>query len=466
MLENHITEINFSWLHFSWSFYIGALSAISLPLGTVCGLLFKPKDKTTGIFAAFGAGALLAALTIELVAPVVNRVIHSGLNRGSAVYEFWVLIFASICGGLVFIILDHLVNSYGGFFRKTATMINYFTKKKSTEITDLLSDISDVEVLEAVDKDLVQVLINKIRDYKFKKGELIFSEGDKGESLFFIREGVVNITSSDKNIAQLSKGDIMGEIALLTGENRTATAVAQTDLYLWELDKKDFDYLKSLSPEFAKTTTQIALKRLKEQKEKNIEKDDIKKHKKNKWIKMMRQRLHKHIQLPSSQDLKEEKKQHQNATFAIWLGILLDSIPESFVIGASFLALLSTKGLDSSFYELLPYTLIAGLFLSNFPEALSSSVGMKKQGMKTLNILLLWGSLVLITGLGSSLGYLISDSLAHHQLVAIEGLAAGAMLTMIISAMIPEAVHLGGEKSVGFSTLIGFLSALSFKLLE
>ena len=46
------------------------------------------------------------------------------------------------------------------------------------------------------------------------------------------------------------------------------------------------------------------------------------------------------------------------------------------------------------------------------------------------------------------------------------GVAAGAMLTMIAAAMIPEAVHLGNANAVGLSTLAGFLAAISFKLLE
>jgi hypothetical protein len=47
-----------------------------------------------------------------------------------------------------------------------------------------------------------------------------------------------------------------------------------------------------------------------------------------------------------------------------------------------------------------------------------------------------------------------------------EGLAAGAMLTMIAAAMIPYAVHMGKANAVGLSTLAGFLAAISFKLLE
>lgn len=56
--------------------------------------------------------------------------------------------------------------------------------------------------------------------------------------------------------------------------------------------------------------------------------------------------------------------------------------------------------------------------------------------------------------------------MGHEVVVVIEGLAAGAMLTMIAAAMLPEAVHLGGSSVTGFGTLTGFLSAISFKLLE
>jgi zinc transporter ZupT len=50
--------------------------------------------------------------------------------------------------------------------------------------------------------------------------------------------------------------------------------------------------------------------------------------------------------------------------------------------------------------------------------------------------------------------------------IVIEGLAAGAMLTMIAQTMIPEAVHLGGTKVVGLATLAGYLSAVAFKIFE
>ncbi|MES2837729.1 MAG: hypothetical protein V4667_09410 [Bacteroidota bacterium] len=114
----------------------------------------------------------------------------------------------------------------------------------------------------------------------------------------------------------------------------------------------------------------------------------------------------------------------------------------------------------------MPYTLVAGLFLSNFPEALSASIGMKKSGMSTTKIMLMWMSLVVIIAVGSLVGYYIGSSIPHEIEIGIEGLAAGAMLTMIAQTMLPEAVHIGGTKVVGLATLVGYLSAVAFKLFE
>jgi zinc transporter ZupT len=120
-----------------------------------------------------------------------------------------------------------------------------------------------------------------------------------------------------------------------------------------------------------------------------------------------------------------------------------------------------------AFADVVPYTLVAGLFLSNFPEALSSSVAMRAQGWRPPVIALMWCALMVITAVGAGVGYLVGESLPHVAMAAVEGVAAGAMLTAIAATMIPEAVHLSGSGSrVGLGTLFGFLAAISFKLLE
>ena len=91
---------------------------------------------------------------------------------------------------------------------------------------------------------------------------------------------------------------------------------------------------------------------------------------------------------------------------------------------------------------------------------------MQKQGMANPKVFLMWASLMIMTSVGAGFGYWLGGSVGHGVVVLIEGLAAGAMLTMIAAAMIPEAVHLGGSSITGLGTLAGFLSAVAFKLLE
>jgi zinc transporter ZupT len=138
---------------------------------------------------------------------------------------------------------------------------------------------------------------------------------------------------------------------------------------------------------------------------------------------------------------------------AIWLGALLDGIPESLVLGASMLhASVSTS-------------LIAGIFLSNFPEALSSSAGMRQQHYTQARILWMWASLMLVSGVGAFLGNLLFAEAPPYLFALIEGIAAGAMLTMVAETMLPEAYHKGGTIT-GMATLVGFLLAIFCKTLE
>ena len=91
---------------------------------------------------------------------------------------------------------------------------------------------------------------------------------------------------------------------------------------------------------------------------------------------------------------------------------------------------------------------------------------MKLQGWGKRKIFLMWFSLVVITGIGDGLGYLLAESLKPSLLIFAESFAAGAMQTMISTAMIPEAVHIGNANIVGLSTFAGFLAAVSLICLK
>mmetsp|Transcript_11500 Transcript_11500/g.29046 ORF Transcript_11500/g.29046 Transcript_11500/m.29046 type:complete len:654 (-) Transcript_11500:399-2360(-) len=156
------------------------------------------------------------------------------------------------------------------------------------------------------------------------------------------------------------------------------------------------------------------------------------------------------------------------APLAVFMGILLDGIPESVVIGfhtQERIRELLTHTADFSLKDIIPYTLILGLFLSNFPEALASSMHMYKYGWRKLRIISMWSSIMIMTGIGAGVGFALSNVLSDGVLVGVQGFAAGAMLTMIASSMIPEAVHLCGPNWTGISVLLGFAVTNLFQLL-
>ena len=173
----------------------------------------------------------------------------------------------------------------------------------------------------------------------------------------------------------------------------------------------------------------------------------------SKWIKNALHHLEHHKDIIPANKIGFDLAEHKGAPLGIWLGLFLDSIPEALVIGAS----VAQAGLG--------FSLLAGLFFSNYPESLSSSVGMREQGMKFSLVLTMWTVLMISTGLFSALGGMYFAEVSDTTFAFTEGVAAGAMLTMIAQTMLPEAYLKGGE-IVGFSTLLGFLAAIFFKTLE
>ena len=95
---------------------------------------------------------------------------------------------------------------------------------------------------------------------------------------------------------------------------------------------------------------------------------------------------------------------------------------------------------------------------------------MRRAGLSQLRIYLMWGTITLETGLGAMLAAAVFPRPPHSEsmlyvLHGIEGLAGGAMLTVICETMLPEAFHEGG-KVVGMSALSGFLAAMVIALQE
>ncbi len=435
------------------AFFWGIVSAVSLPLGAWIGLIARPGKRLTSALMAFGAGALLFALTIELFAVSLHHAEEYGRQVVLAT------IAGAILGGLLFDLLNQVLNNKGAFLRKLMVTKKYLLAVKRKMAQRVIGELCRVKLLRSLPPGEIARLIPHMKRETFEPGQIIFSEGERGSTLYFIISGEVQIlkqneAGKDESIAVLGENNTFGEMALLTHHPRNATARAVQKTVTLKALHSDFDLLLSGSETLREAVQSLFDERAEELSGRSYG------YSAGRWKAESLRHLKKlSLQVTDAEIAAETKNAAaaKGAALAIWLGILLDGIPESLIIG-----MLSARpsGISMAF--------IAGVFLANFPEAMSSAIGMRRSGMTLTRILLMWGSLCLTTGIGAAIGALILPVSPHGAAVywisGIEGLAAGAMLTMIAETMLPEAFEQGGA-IVGISTLIGFLTALLVKLL-
>jgi CRP/FNR family cyclic AMP-dependent transcriptional regulator len=86
---------------------------------------------------------------------------------------------------------------------------------------------------------------------RFRSGKAIFDEGGKGDKMYVVCSGEVIIERGGKLVEALSAGDIFGEMALIDGRSRSATARAKTDCEVAPITEKAFVSLVHETPLFA-----------------------------------------------------------------------------------------------------------------------------------------------------------------------------------------------------------------------
>ena len=167
----------------TWALILGALSAASLPLGSALGLVWHPANKITGLLTAFGGGALIAALSIELIAPTAIHLLEAeGIAaRNEASHNLINMLIGAIVGGLIFVLLDNIVNSKGGFLRNTAATISFLTNRKAARRRQLIKNLASSELIRHLPMNLIEDAVNNIREITYSPGEEIFVEGDPGD---------------------------------------------------------------------------------------------------------------------------------------------------------------------------------------------------------------------------------------------------------------------------------------------
>ena len=115
-----------------------------------------------------------------------------------------------------------------------------------TEKSDLQISLQSIPLFESLGKRDLSLILNIIHSRSYLTGEYIFYQGDPGIGLYIIREGKVRIIRSDEEdneieLAIFSKGDFFGELAMIDGEKRSASAVAKSDVRAAVIFKPDLD---------------------------------------------------------------------------------------------------------------------------------------------------------------------------------------------------------------------------------
>jgi zinc transporter, ZIP family len=137
------------------------------------------------------------------------------------------------------------------------------------------------------------------------------------------------------------------------------------------------------------------------------------------------------------------------------LAIILDGIPESIVIG---LGIYESKGIVS-------LAMLVAVFISNLPEAIAGTTGMKAGGWSKKKIILLWIMIALVCAGATVAGYSLFTTASILWLSFIQAFAGGAILMMLANSMMPEAFEHGG-KLAGIFTVLGFFAALTVVIFE
>lgn len=116
---------------------------------------------------------------------------------------------------------------------------------------EILHRLALVDLLSPLSGEAQQAIAAAARVHTFSKGETILRHGAVGDSMFIVHEGMVSVRVDGREVARLKPGEFFGEMALLTGERRTADIIALSDVVAVEIAKNALEPVLHDHPELA-----------------------------------------------------------------------------------------------------------------------------------------------------------------------------------------------------------------------
>jgi serine/threonine protein kinase len=159
------------------------------------------------------------------------------------------------------------VSFMGCRYEKTDTDQNWCVNNKNLNAPtpeDYLF-LQSTHLFQSIDRGGLCPFLNTLCFHEVKSGELIIRQGDEGDACFLVQKGrgIVFIQKDIKKyqVARVNAGEIFGEMALLTGEVRNASVIAETDMELWSIEKNRFDEITKKYPDVRSFLTELLTER-------------------------------------------------------------------------------------------------------------------------------------------------------------------------------------------------------------
>ncbi len=443
------------------SIFLGIVAGSSLVIGAALGIYVKAPKRVVAAVMAFGAGALIESLAIELALKGADHLI---VGEKFSPFAGWLWVAGGfLVGGAMYSGATIALDNAGAAARKASSLRNFVRRARREKATTMLIQLSTSDLFRSLPAaDLVR-LIPHADTRRFKAGQTVFKPGDDSDGVYLIEKGHVEFKPAGAGgmDGTYGEGHCFGELELLTNEKRQELAVTVDEVQLLFIPRDDFSVVLESSPVLrdavevlvnVHTHGTFGIEHHLRQQTRDFDRKE--------WI----AEGVAAVAMPSHEDAahhakvehaKGQEGEHGHGSpLAIFAGALLDGIPESIVLGAAF----------TTFATFNPTFLVA-VFMSNLPEAMASSAQMRRIGYTPTRIFTLWGSLLVGLAVSSLIGNLFLATASPQWITFVEAFAGGGIMAMLAQTMMPEAYEEGGTL-VGLATIAGFLAALFFSALQ
>jgi len=159
---------------------------------------------------------------------------------------------------------DDLINRYPSISLALSRVLSQRLDEMDRRFAE--SHLRAIKLLSGLSSSQLEDVNRRLKPVRFRQGEVILREGAPGDEMYFVETGQVKVVRGAgreaRTLAELGTGDVFGEMALLTGNPRSATVTAISEVDAWAMAKADFEDLVATYPTLAMALSRLLSERL------------------------------------------------------------------------------------------------------------------------------------------------------------------------------------------------------------